>query len=56
MRVRNSSERIERLLDYPRSLRVAIISFVIIIVFAVAFVILFIFFLVWLLSKKDIGS
>jgi hypothetical protein len=46
----------------PRSLRVSVIIFVVIIVifFAVAFVFvflfLFLFFLVWLLSKEDIGS
>jgi hypothetical protein len=41
-----------------RSLRVAVVVFVVIIVifFAVAFVFLFVFFLVWLLSKEDIGS
>ena len=40
------------------SLRVAVVVFVVIIVifFAVAFVFLFLFFLVWLLSKEDIGS
>jgi hypothetical protein len=39
-------------------LRVAVVVCVVIIVifFAVAFVFLFLFFLVWLLSKEDIGS
>jgi hypothetical protein len=38
-----------------RSLRVAV-AFVIIVTLAVALVFLFVFFLVWLLSKDDIGS
>jgi hypothetical protein len=42
----------------PCSLRVAVVAVVVIIVvfFAVAFIFLFVFFLVWLLSKEDIGS
>jgi hypothetical protein len=42
----------------PHSLRVAVVGCVVIIVIrsAVAFVFLFVFFLVWLLSKEDIGS
>jgi hypothetical protein len=39
-----------------RSLRVAVVVFVIVIFFAVGFVFLFVFFLVWLLPKQDIGS
>jgi len=41
-----------------RSLRIAVVVFVVITVifFAVALVFLFVFFLVWLLSKEDIGS
>src|SRR5713101_1340041 len=41
-----------------RSLRIAVVVFAVIIVvfFAVAFVFLFLFFLVWLLSKQDVGS
>jgi hypothetical protein len=40
------------------SLRVSVVAFVVIIVifFAVAVIFLFVFFLVWLLSKEDIGS
>jgi hypothetical protein len=40
-----------------RSLRVAVVFVgIIVIFFAAAFVFLFVFFLVWLLSKEDIGS
>jgi hypothetical protein len=41
----------------PCSLRVAVVlSSVVVIFFAVAFVLLFVFFLVWFLSKEDIGT
>jgi hypothetical protein len=45
-----------------RSLRVALAAVIVIVIviifffFAVAFVFLFVFFLIWLLSKQDIGS
>jgi hypothetical protein len=39
-----------------RSLRVAVIVVIIVIFVAVAFVFLFVIFLVWLLSKEDIGT
>jgi hypothetical protein len=39
----------------PCSLRVAVVAFVVVVFFAVAFIFLFVFFLVWLLSKEDIG-
>ena len=38
-----------------RSLRIAVVV-ITVIFFAVALVFLFVFFLVWLLSKEDIGS
>jgi hypothetical protein len=45
------------MVSVPCSLRIAVVAFVIIIVFfAVAFIFLFVFFLVWLMSKEDIGS
>ncbi|MGA9639961.1 MAG: hypothetical protein WBQ72_01065 [Terriglobales bacterium] len=42
----------------PRSLRVAVVGHILIILFffAVTFVFLLVFFLVWFLSKEDIGS
>src|ERR1700756_3857978 len=39
-----------------RSLRVAVVCVFILVIFAVAFVFLLVLFLVWLFSKKDIGS
>jgi heme/copper-type cytochrome/quinol oxidase subunit 2 len=39
-----------------RSLRVAVVAFVVIIVIFFTVVFVFLFFLVWLLSKQDIGT